>query len=100
MRKSLLIFMLFIPLVLNGQAEGIAIEEVVILPEFVYDTNQVFIKGNSDATFDYNFLDMENNHTIMTGKLKTLESMNRIGKYMFYTPDGDPYVSGFYVNYF
>ena len=98
MRKSILIFMLFIPLILNGQAEGIAIEEVVILPEFVYGTNQLFIKGNSDSTFQYNFLDMVNNHTIMTGKLKTLEPMNRTGKYMFYTPGGDPYASGFYTN--
>lgn len=98
MRNSILIFLLFIPLVLHGQAEGIAIEEVVILPEFVYGSNQVFIKGNSDSTFQYNFLDMVNNHTIMTGKLKTLEPMNRTGKYMFYTPDGDPYANGFYVN--
>ena len=98
MRKSILIFLLFIPLVLNGQAEGIAIEEVVVLPEFIYGTNDLFIKGNNDSTFQYNFLDMENNHTIMTGKLKTLEPMNRTGKYMFNTPDGDPYVSGFYTN--
>ena len=98
MRKSILIFLLFIPLVLNGQAEGIAIEEVVILPEFVYGSNQLFIKGNSDSTFQYNFLDMVNNHTIMTGTLKTLEPMNRTGKYMFYTPVGDPYASGFYTN--
>ena len=98
MRKSILSFMLLIPLVLQGQTEGIAIEEVVILPDFVYGTNQLFIKGNDDSTFQYNFLDMVNNHTIMSGKLLTLEPMNRTGKYMFYTPDGAPYASGFYAN--
>lgn len=98
MRKSILSFLLFIPLILHGQTEGIAIEEVVILPEFVYGTNQLFIKGNDDSTFQYNFLDMVNNHTIMTGKLKTLEPMHRTGKYMFYTPVGTPYATGFYSN--
>ena len=98
MRKSIFFFMLIIPFVLQGQNEGIAIEEVVILPDFVYSTNQLFIKSNDDSTFQYNFLDMVNNHTIMTGKLKTLEPMNRTGKYMFYTPDGAPYASGFYSN--
>jgi hypothetical protein len=98
MRKSIFFFMLFIPLVLHGQTGGIAIEEVVILPDFVYGTNQLFIKGNGDSTFQYNFLDMVNNHTIMSGKLKSLEPLNRIGKYMFYTPDGAPYATGFYSN--
>ncbi len=98
MRKSILSFMLLIPLVLQGQTEGIAIEEVAILPDFVYGPNQLFIKSNDDATFQYNFLDMVNNHTLMTGKLLTLEPLNRIGKYMFYAPDGAPYASGFYAN--
>jgi hypothetical protein len=98
MRKSIFFFMLFIPLVLHGQTGGIAIEEVVILPDFVYGTNQLYIKGNGDSTFQYNFLDMVNNHTIMSGKLKSLEPLNRIGKYMFYAPDGAPYASGFYSN--
>ena len=98
MRNSILSFMLLIPLVLQGQTEGIAIEEVLILPEFVYGPNQLFIKSNDDASFQYNFLDMVNNHTIMTGKLLTLEPLNRTGKYMFYTPDGSPYASGFYAN--
>ncbi len=98
MKKSILIFMLFIPLVLHGQTEGIAIEEVEILPDFVYGTNSLFIKGNGDGTFQYNILDMINNHEILTGNLTTLEPMNRAGRYMFYTPDGNPYANGFYSN--
>jgi hypothetical protein len=98
MRKSIFFFMLFIPLVLHGQTGGIAIEEVVILPDFVYGTNQLFIKGNGDSTFQYNFLDMVNNHTLMSGKLKSLEPLHRTGKYMFYAPNGAPYASGFYIN--
>lgn len=98
MRNSLLSFMLLIPLAMHGQTGGIAIEEVVIQPEFVYGPNQLFIQANDDATFQYNFLDMVNNHTLMTGKLKTLEPLHRVGKYMFYRPDGAPYASGFYAN--
>ena len=98
MRKSILLFMLFIPLVLHGQTEGIAIEEVEILPDFVYGANSLFIKANSDSTFQYSFLDMVNNHIIMTGKLTTLDPMNRTGRYTFNTPAGEPYASGFYSN--
>lgn len=98
MRKSILSFMLLIPLVLSGQSEGIALEEVEIRPDFFYGSNSLFIRGNDDGTFQYSILDMENNHDILSGKLKTLEPMNRTGRYMFYTPEGDPYASGFYSN--
>jgi TonB family protein len=98
MRKTILSFMLLIPVVLLGQTEGIALEEVEVIPDFVYGENSLFIKGNTDGTFRYSILDMENNHDILTGKLKTLEPMNRTGRYMFYTPDGDPYASGYYSN--
>ena len=85
MRNPILIFMLLMSLAVSGQIEGIAIEEVEVLPKFVYGTNSLYIKGNPDATFQYSILDMENNHTILTGKLLTIEPMKRTGRYTFYT---------------
>ncbi len=96
MRKLIPVFLLFIPFIAHGQKKGQSIEEVIILPEYTYESNSLYIKGKDDSTFQYSILDMENNHTILTGKLTSLDPLNRIGRYSFYTPGGAPYASGFY----
>ena len=96
MRKLIPVLLLFIPLILNGQKEGTTIEEVVIHSEYIYESNSLYIKGNDDSTFQYSILDMQNNHNILTGKLTSIDPMNRIGGYTFYTPEGKPHASGYY----
>lgn len=98
MRKLILTLLWFIPLLIQGQSEGILLEEVVIESDINYNSNSVYIKGSDDQTFQYNILDMENNHTIMTGKLSSLDPMKRTGNFTFYTPDGRPYASAYYNN--
>ncbi len=96
MRKLIPILLLCIPFITNGQKEGTSIEEIVILSDYIYESNSLYIRGNDDSTFQYSILDMENNHTILTGKLTSIDPMNRIGRYTFNTPEGKPYASGYF----
>ena len=81
-----------------AQTEAPVTHEVKIVAKLSYGTHTLFIKANEDNTFQYNILDMDNNHTLMTGKVSTLEPLNRTGIYTFNTPGGEPYASGFYSN--
>jgi len=102
MKKIIAIILLLLPLILCGQtAEQTtdpSIEEVVILPEFTYGTNSVYIKANDDSTFQYSILDLDKNNTYMTGKVSSIEPLIRTGRYAFFTPEGIPFASGFYSN--
>ncbi|MEN8203550.1 MAG: energy transducer TonB [Bacteroidota bacterium] len=98
MANKLTLILLIIPFLLHGQAEVQTIEEVVILPEFTFGTYSIYIKANQDSSFQYNILDMENNHTLMTGKVSSLEPLIRSGSYRFNTPEGEPYANGSYSN--
>lgn len=96
MRNILAITFLLIPLLLQGQTEVPSTEEVVIKPEFTYGNHSLFIKANQDTSFQYSVLDMDNNNTLMTGRVTKLEPLIRSGKFTFFTPMGTPYASGFY----
>jgi len=98
MRNLILSIFLFIPCIAFTQSEVISPEEVLISPEFTYGPNSIYIKASDDEGFQYNILDMDKNHTCLSGKVSSLEPMIRTGKYTFYTPEGEPYVSGFYSN--
>lgn len=98
MRNKFFLLIFLIPLGLQAQTEGPVTHEVKIVANLSYGTHTLFIKANDDNTFQYNVLDMDKNQTLMTGKVTTLEPLNRKGAYSFNTPDGEPYVSGFYSN--
>jgi TonB family protein len=98
MRNKLLPLLFLFPVVLQAQSEIPVIHEVNIVAKLSYGTHTLYIKANDDNTFQYNILDMDNNHTLMTGKVTALEPLNRTGDYSFNTPDGESYVSGFYSN--
>jgi len=98
MRNKLAIILLIIPLLAQGQTEVPSTEEVVISPDFTYGNHSLFIKANEDTSFQYSVLDMDNNSTLMTGRVTKLEPLIRSGKFTFFTPTGKPYVSGFYSN--
>ena len=98
MRRLTSIILLLLPLIAHSQTEVASTEEVVIYPEFTYGTNSIFIKASEDAGFQYSILDVDRTKTYLSGKVNSLDPMVRTGKYTFYTPGGEPYVSGFYSN--
>lgn len=98
MKKLISLTLLLIPFLSQGQTDTLSTTEVVILPEFTYGTHSLFIKANEDNTFQYSILDMDNNKTLLTGDVKSLEPIVKTGEYTFNTPDGSPYASGFYSN--
>jgi TonB family protein len=100
MRKLITILLIILPFLANAQPGVTGTEEVVISPEFMYGTSSIFIKASEDGGFQYSILDMDKNHTFLTGKVTSLEPLVRTGRYTFYTPDGKPYASGFYSNNF
>ena len=98
MRRLTSIILLLIPLLAHSQTEVASTKEVDIYPEFTYGPNSIFIKASKDAGFQYSILDADKTKTYLSGKVSSLEPMVRTGKYTFYTPGGEPYVSGFYSN--
>jgi hypothetical protein len=96
MRYVHVLILLLIPLLLCGQADSPVQLELTIQPELSYTSHQLFIKANDDNTFQYNILDMDNNVTLLTGKVNSIDPLIRTGPYTFNTPGGDPYVTGFY----
>lgn len=96
MRYKLILILLLATLYVNGQTEDTYTHEVIIQANLSYGSHTLFIKANDDNTFQYNILDMDNNITLLTGKVKTIEPLTRTGIYKFSTPEGDPYVDGFY----
>jgi len=96
MKNKLSLLLLLFPLLLQAQTELPAIDEVLIFPEFTYESSSIFIKAAEDNSFQYSILDMDNNVTLLTGKVSSLEPLVRTGSYIFNTPSGEPYASGYY----
>jgi len=98
MRYKLFFILLLIPLCLKGQAEEPVLHEVVISTELSYGSTSLFIKADGESGFQYSILDMDKNTVYLTGKVTSLEPLVRTGAYSFNTPEGDPYVTGYYSN--
>lgn len=98
MRLLILGILMLIPLSAYTQTDRLDTVEVLVSPEFIYGQNSIYIKAGDDGAFQYNILDMDKNNVFLSGNVSSLEPMVRTGKYTFNTPEGKPYVSGFFTN--